>query len=129
MEMGRRELLSGCVTIALGRMVSAAPEEAQQMYGLIGSLTAVPGRRDDLIAILSDAVSNMPGCLSYIIARDSSDETTIWVTEVWDSKESHDASLSLQSVTKAISASETDDLQFWQAGDNNSGRRLRATSL
>ena len=104
MEMGRRELLSGCVTIALGRMVSAAPEEAQQMYGLIGSLTAVPGRRDDLIAILSDAVSNMPGCLSYIIARDSSDETTIWVTEVWDSKESHDASLSLPSVTKAISA-------------------------
>ena len=75
------------------------------MYGLIGSMTAVSGRRDDLIAILTEAaVSNMSGCLSYVVAKDSRDETTIWVTEVWDSKESHDASLSLPSVTKAISA-------------------------
>ena len=74
------------------------------MYGLIGSMTAVSGRRDDLIAILTAAVSNMPGCLSYVVAKDSRDENTIWVTEVWDSKESHDASLSLPSVTKAISA-------------------------
>jgi quinol monooxygenase YgiN len=92
------------VAIILGRTISAAPEEAHQMYGLIGSMTAVSGRRDDLIAILTEAVSKMPGCLSYVVAKDSRDENTIWVTEVWDSKESHDASLSLPSVTKAISA-------------------------
>ena len=74
------------------------------MYGLIGSMGAAPGRRDDLIAILTEAVSNMPGCLSYVVAKDAKDENTIWITEVWDSKESHDASLSLPSVTKAISA-------------------------
>src|SRR5579864_7836700 len=95
---------SGAMAIVLGRMASAAPEEEHQMYGLIASMTAVPGRRDDLIVILVEAVANLPGCLSYIIAKDSRDENTIWVTEVWDSKESHDASLSLPSVTKAISA-------------------------
>ena len=74
------------------------------MYGLIGSMTATPGRRDNLIAILTEAVSNMPGCLSYIVAKDSRDDNTIWITEVWDSKENHDASLSLPAVAKAISA-------------------------
>ncbi len=74
------------------------------MYGLIGSMSAASGRRDDLIAILTEAVSNMPGCLSYIVAKDAKDDNTIWITEVWDSKESHDASLSLPSVKKAISA-------------------------
>jgi quinol monooxygenase YgiN len=104
MEKGRRELLCGAVAIVLGRASSATPAEEQQMYGLIGSMSTTPGRRDDLISILTEAVSNMPGCLSYVVAKDSRDETTIWVTEVWDSKESHDASLSLPSVTKAISA-------------------------
>jgi quinol monooxygenase YgiN len=104
MEIGRRGLVSGAVAIVLGRLASAAPVEAQQMYGLIGSMSAVSGRRDDVIAILTEAVSNMPGCLSYVLAKDSEDENTIWVTEVWDNKESHDASLSLPSVTKAISA-------------------------
>jgi len=104
MEIGRRELLCGAVALVLGRATSATPAEEQQMYGLIGSMSATPGRRDDLISILTEAVSNMPGCLSYVVAKDSRDETTIWVTEVWDSKESHDASLSLPSVTKAISA-------------------------
>ena len=40
----------------------------------------------------------MPGCLSYVVSKDSRDETTIWVTEVWESKQSHDVSLSLPSV-------------------------------
>ena len=104
MEIGRRELVAGTVSVALGRIAMAAPVEAQQMYGLIGNMTAVSGRRDDLIATLTEAVSSMPGCLSYVVAKDSRDETTIWVTEIWDSKESHDASLLLASVTKAISA-------------------------
>ena len=74
------------------------------MYGLITSMTAVSGRRDDLIAILMASVSNMPGCLSYVVAKDSKDENTIWITEIWDSKESHDASLSLPGVRQAVSA-------------------------
>jgi len=74
------------------------------MYGLIANMTAAPGRRDDLTSILIEAIAGMPGCLSYVVAKDSRDENTIWVTEVWDSKESHDASLSLPAVKQAISA-------------------------
>jgi quinol monooxygenase YgiN len=72
------------------------------MYGLIGKMTAVSGQRDALIAILLESVSDMPGCLSYIIARDPTDADAIWITEVWDSQASHQASLSLPSVQQAI---------------------------
>ncbi|HEX2140456.1 MAG TPA: putative quinol monooxygenase [Woeseiaceae bacterium] len=72
------------------------------MYGLIGKILTVPGERDALIAILLEGTMDMPGCLSYIIATDATDANAIWVTEVWDSKESHEASLSLPAVQKAI---------------------------
>jgi quinol monooxygenase YgiN len=74
------------------------------MYGLIGKLLAVPGQRDALIAILLQGTGSMPGCLSYIVAKDSADENAIWITEVWDTKESHDSSLTLPEVKKAIAA-------------------------
>lgn len=72
------------------------------MYGLIGKMTAVPGQRDALIAILLEGTGEMPGCLSYIVAKDPADSNAIWITEVWDSKASHEASLSLPSVKQAI---------------------------
>ncbi len=78
------------------------------MYGLIGKLKTVPGQRDNLIQILIEGVSKtdgsagMPGCLSYVVARDQSDPDAIWITEVWESKELHAASLQLQSVRDAI---------------------------
>lgn len=72
------------------------------MHGLIGKLTAVPEQRDALIAILLEGVSDMPGCLSYIIAKDPTDAAAIWITEVWDSQVSHEDSLSLPSVQQAI---------------------------
>ena len=72
------------------------------MYGLIGKFTAVEGERDRLISILLDGISGMPGCLSYVVAADAADATAIWITEVWNSKESHAASLSLPSVQQAI---------------------------
>ena len=44
----------------------------------------------------------MPGCLSYVVAKDPADADGIWITEVWDSQESHQASLVLPSVKEAI---------------------------
>jgi len=73
------------------------------MYGLIGKMKAVPGQRDALISILLEGVSAMPGCLSYVVAKDPADADAIWVTEVWDSQTSHKSSLSLPSVKDAIS--------------------------
>ena len=72
------------------------------MFGLIGRMTAVEGGRDDLIAILLEGMKDMPGCLSYVVARDPGDDVTIWVTEVWADEASHKASLSLPSVQAAI---------------------------
>ena len=72
------------------------------MYGLIGKMNVVPGQRDALINILIEGISGMPGCLSYIVAQDTTDADAIWITEVWDSAESHQASLSLPSVQQAI---------------------------
>ncbi len=72
------------------------------MYGLIGKIKTTAGQRDALIAILLDGTSAMPGCLSYIVAKDSADAEAIWVTEVWDSRASHQASLSLPVVQQAM---------------------------
>lgn len=72
------------------------------MYGLIGKMTTVAGKRDELIAILLEGVGVMPGCLSYVVAKDPADADAIWITEVWDSEQSHKASLSLPAVKQAI---------------------------
>ena len=72
------------------------------MHGLIGKMTAVEGQRDALVAILLEGIAGMPGCLSYIVATDPADANAIWVTEVWDSKASHEASLTLPAVRQAI---------------------------
>ena len=72
------------------------------MYGLIGKIAAAAGQRDELIEILVDGVSGMPGCHSYVVAKDPEDDQGIWITEVWADQESHSASLSLPSVREAI---------------------------
>lgn len=72
------------------------------MYGLIGKMRAQPGQREALTAVLLDGVSGMPGCLSYVVANDIGDADLIWITEVWETKEAHTASLSLPSVQGAI---------------------------
>ena len=75
----------------------------QKMYGLINKITAKPGQRDELIRILLEGSTDMPGCLSYLISKDSKNENGIWITEVWENKESHKSSLSLPSVQEAMS--------------------------
>jgi quinol monooxygenase YgiN len=94
--------LSGAAMLAaLAPGCASVPEESK-MYGLIGKATCVPGQRDAFVAILLEGVSKMPGCLSYVVARDPKDPDAVWITEVWDSKESHTASLQLPAVRAAI---------------------------
>ncbi|HEY6555950.1 MAG TPA: putative quinol monooxygenase [Polyangiaceae bacterium] len=73
------------------------------MYGLIGKMRAVSGQRDALLAILLEGIESMPGCLSYVVAKDPADADAIWITEVWDGQDSHRASLALPAVRQAIS--------------------------
>lgn len=72
------------------------------MYGLIGKMLVVPGKRDEVLAILVEGTGGMPGCLAYIVAKDAKEPNAIWITEVWDTEASHDASLSLPLVQAAI---------------------------
>ena len=72
------------------------------MYGLIGKMLAAPGKREELLAILLDNEGTMPGCRSYIVARDPVSEDGIWVTEVWDSQAQHQGSLQLPHVQAMI---------------------------
>lgn len=72
------------------------------MYGLIGKIIAQPGQADALITILLEGTAVMPGCLSYLIAKDATDADAIWISEVWDSQTNHAASLQLPAVQAAI---------------------------
>ena len=71
------------------------------MYGLIGRIRAVPGRRDELTTLLT-GMGSMPGCLLYLVANDRDDPDSLVVTEVWDDESSHRASLALPAVQEAI---------------------------
>ncbi len=72
------------------------------MYGLIGKMRAQPGQREALAAILAKGTQAMPGCLSYVIAADTTDADLLWITEVWRDEASHKASLQLPHVQVAI---------------------------
>ena len=71
-------------------------------YGLIGKMRAHPEKRDELLALLLAEVGEMPGCFSYIVAKDGRDDDAIWITEVWDSEASHKASLAIPAVRATI---------------------------
>ena len=71
------------------------------MYGLIGRIRAVAGKRAELAAVLVQDGS-MPGCLSYVVAEDPGDADALWVTEVWVDQAAHRASLQLPQVQASI---------------------------
>jgi quinol monooxygenase YgiN len=101
-DIGRREvLIAGAASLVFATPATQA-EENKSMYGLIGQMKAAAGKRDELVAILSESTGAMPGCLSYIVAKDATDADALWITEVWTDKESHAASLKLPGVQAAI---------------------------
>lgn len=104
MKLGRREFVAtsvGTVAYALFAPIEVAIGETG-MYGLIGKALSHPGKRDELIEILLEGTDRMPGCLSYVVSKDITDENAVWITEVWKSKDDHAASLKLPVVQAAI---------------------------
>ena len=88
-------------TMAVAALGGASDARAQTpRYGLIGKMLAQPGKRDELIGHLLAGTGAMPGCLSYVVARDATDADAIWITEVWDGRDSHAASLKLPELTE-----------------------------
>lgn len=73
-----------------------------KLLGVISSIKSVPQKRRELIEIIVNSARDLPGCLSYVVAEDLIDPDTIWITEIWDSEQSHGASLSSEKVRSSI---------------------------
>lgn len=102
MPISRRTALALLSALPLASAHATTTMENPRMYGLIGKMLAQPGQRDALIAILLDGTAGIPGCLAYVIAKDTQNADAIWITETWTDQASHKASLSLPSVQAAI---------------------------
>jgi quinol monooxygenase YgiN len=95
--------MAGLALLAMG----AGPAQAlgslsEAGYGLIGQMKAQPGQRAALIAILHEGLDEMPGNLAFIVGADAGDPDSIWITELWTTKQAHDDALKLPAVTAAI---------------------------
>jgi quinol monooxygenase YgiN len=103
--LNRRWLMTGLVSLlsfAWVRKSAATSPENPNMYGLITQFLTTPENREALVAVLVAGSKNMPGCLSYVVAKDAAKADTIWITEVWQDKQSHADSLKLPSVQAAM---------------------------
>ncbi|MDJ1370518.1 putative quinol monooxygenase [Gulosibacter molinativorax] len=73
-------------------------------FANVGTLGAIPGKRDELVAILTarnDALREV-GCMLYEVGTNNEDPDTVYVVELWESADAHQASLQLQEVRDAI---------------------------
>jgi quinol monooxygenase YgiN len=73
-------------------------------YGYLGTMTARHGHRDEVVSILLSGVDRLRalGCSLYVVGVSDTDRNVIWVTEVWKSRQAHQASLSIPDVRAAI---------------------------
>jgi quinol monooxygenase YgiN len=73
-------------------------------YGYLGSMRTKAGHRDEVVALLLRDVEALrpAGCRLYVVSLSDTDPDVIWVSEVWESQEHHDASLQLPTAKAAI---------------------------
>lgn len=73
-------------------------------YANVGTLGAVPGKRDELVEILTRRSADLEqaGCLLYEVGVSDEQPDTVFVAELWTSPEAHRGSLELESVQAAI---------------------------
>lgn len=104
--LARREFVGSAATVLLlgGLRTMEELPAGTELYGVIGEMRAVPGKRDELIGYLLAGTGAMPGNLAYLVAKDAANPDSIWITEVWRDRASHDASLTLPAVRDAIAS-------------------------
>jgi quinol monooxygenase YgiN len=73
------------------------------VFAYSATFVARRGHRDELASILREGFGSLSenGCRLYLIAA-GSDDVTLTVTELWDSREQHDASLQNPATREAI---------------------------
>lgn len=65
-------------------------------YLLHGKLDATAGKSEDLASLLLQAsklLANSKGCRLYAIGKSELEPHSVYITEIWDSKQDHDNSL------------------------------------
>lgn len=75
-------------------------------FANVGTLGCIPGRRDELVALLTarnDALERV-GCLAYEVGVSDEQPDTVFVVELWTSADAHGASLELPEVRAAIAS-------------------------
>jgi len=73
------------------------------MYAYIGKFTATPGNQQalaDRLLIAAERMTDVEGCLQYFIY--TGDDESVWVSEIWRTKDDHDASLEIPGVREFI---------------------------
>ncbi len=75
-------------------------------YLLQGKLVAKEGRRNEITKIMLRAselmLAKAEGCEMYVVGYSESDENAVFITEIWATKENHEASLSVEGVSELI---------------------------
>ncbi len=74
-------------------------------YLLHGTLKAKEDKQTELAGILlkaSKLISSAKGCQLYIVSLHKGDSSSVYITEIWDSKEDHDNSLQIDGVRELI---------------------------
>ncbi|MCU1648425.1 MAG: hypothetical protein JWN03_8700 [Nocardia sp.] len=77
---------------------------SDNMFSVFGRMTALPGRRDELIALLLKGLragGEDSGLLGYSINAAFDDPDTIWLTQLWIDKDAHDATTRSEPVVAA----------------------------
>jgi quinol monooxygenase YgiN len=75
-------------------------------YGLSVKFKSTEDNRQKLSSVLlkaSELVSRAKGCQLYLVSLDEDEPDTLWTTEIWDSREDHENSLSVIGVKELIS--------------------------
>jgi quinol monooxygenase YgiN len=69
-----------------------------------GTLGVVPGKRDELVAHLTERSDRLRelGCLAYEVGINDQEPDTVFVVELWENQKAHRASLALPEVQSSI---------------------------
>ncbi|MFA5607555.1 MAG: putative quinol monooxygenase [Leucobacter sp.] len=73
-------------------------------FANVGTLGVQPGRRDEVVAILTRLNPDLAsaGCLLYEVGTSVDEPDTVFVAELWETADAHQASLQLERVRAAI---------------------------
>ncbi|GAA3629897.1 hypothetical protein GCM10022200_10790 [Microbacterium awajiense] len=74
------------------------------VFANVGTLGAVTGKRDELVARLTrrSSVLSEVGCIAYEVGTNDAEPDTVFVVELWKDAAAHEASLALPEVAEAI---------------------------